>query len=257
MGWLEEQGQGVRVGAGQHEVVPIVPTAVLFDLGRGGGFQARPTADWGRQAIEAATDGTVAQGNHGAGAGARAGRLKGGTGTASIRFDDGTTVGALVIVNAVGSTVDNQGRLYGERFGLADEFGQLQTPTEPAPEGPGGPLPGMNTVIAVIATDVPLDKAAAKRMAMVAHDGLARAIDPIHTLVDGDAIFAVSTSTDAPRLSVTDPATFIQLETVFAAGAHALSRAIVQGILAAESVETPAGPLLGYRDAYPSAFTAG
>jgi len=203
MGWLEEQGQGVRVGAGEHDVVPIVPTAVLFDLGRGGGFRARPTADWGRRAIEAATDGTVAQGNHGAGAGARTGRLKGGVGSASIRFDDGTTVGALVAVNAVGSTVDSQGRLYGERYGLGDEFGQLQTPTEPPPEGPAGPLPGMNTVIAVIATDVPLDKAAAKRMAMVAHDGLARAIDPIHTLVDGDAIFAVSTATGAPRLSVT------------------------------------------------------
>jgi putative pantetheine hydrolase len=94
-------------------------------------------------------------------------------------------------------------------------------------------------------------------MAMVAHDGLARAIDPIHTLVDGDAIFAVSTSTDTPRLSVTDPATFIQLETIFAAGAHALSRAIVQGMLAAGSVETPTGPLLSYRDAYPSAFASG
>jgi putative pantetheine hydrolase len=279
MAWLEEQGQGVRVGAGERDVVPIVPTAVLFDLGRGGGFQARPDADWGRRAIEAATDGPIAQGNYGAGAGARTGRIKGGTGTASIRLDDGTTVGALVIVNAVGSTVDAQGRLYGERYGVADEFGTLKTPTEAAPEGPGGPLPGMNTVIAVIATDAPLDKAAAKRMAMVAHDGLARAIDPIHTLVDGDSIFAVSTASphdpvpdapttaspqepvpDAPtagaRLSVTDPATFIRLETIFAAGAQALSRAIVHGVLAAESVDTPAGRMLSYRDAYPSAFQA-
>ncbi|TDU84371.1 putative pantetheine hydrolase [Kribbella voronezhensis] len=257
MGWLEEQGQGVRVGAGEHDVVPIVPTAVLFDLGRGGGFQARPTADWGRRAIEAATDEVVAQGNYGAGAGARTGRLKGGVGSASVRFDDGTTVGALVVVNAVGSTVDSQGRLYGERFAVDNEFGRLQTPTEPPPEGPAGPLPGMNTVIAVIATDVPLDKAAAKRMAMVAHDGLARAIDPIHTLVDGDAIFAVSTTIGIPRLSVTDPAALIQLETVFAAGAQALARAIVHGVLAAESVDTPAGRLPSYRDAYPSAFGEG
>jgi L-aminopeptidase/D-esterase-like protein len=94
-------------------------------------------------------------------------------------------------------------------------------------------------------------------MAMVAHDGLARAIDPIHTLVDGDSIFAVSTApTPGSRLSVTDPATFIELETIFAAGAQALSRAIVHGVLAAETVDTPAGRMLSYRDAYPSAFQA-
>ncbi|GAA1569803.1 P1 family peptidase [Kribbella sancticallisti] len=294
MAWLEEQGQGVRVGPGERDVVPIVPAAVIFDLGRGGGFQARPDHGWGRSAIEAASNGPVAEGNHGAGAGARAGDLKGGVGTASIRLPDGTTVGALVIVNAVGSAVDPQGRLLGSPYGLAEEFADLRTPTEPPPnlpdhatpaapappppEGPGTPPPGeptppspgglgepalppgraeqaapvMNTVIAVVATDVPLDKAAAKRMAMVAHDGLARAIDPVHTLLDGDAIFAVSTG-QPPRLSVTDPAALSRLETVFAAGARTLARAIVRGMLAAETVETPAGKLISYRDAYPSA----
>jgi putative pantetheine hydrolase len=252
MRWLEEQGQGVRVGPGDHDVVPIVPAAVVFDLGRGGGFQARPEQTWGRAAIEAAGNGPVAEGNHGAGAGARAGRLKGGVGSASVRLPDGTTVGALVIVNAVGSTVDAQGRLYGERYGLAGEFPELRTPVEPAPEVQES-IPGMNTVIAVVATDVPLDKAAAKRMAMVAHDGLARSVDPIHTLVDGDSVFAASTG-GPPRLSVTDPAALVQLETVFAAGARTLSRAIVRAVLAAESVETPAGKLISYRDAYPSAF---
>jgi len=255
MGWLEEQGQGVRVGPGERDVVPIVPTAVLFDLGRGGGFQARPTHEWGREAIGAASNSTVAVGNHGAGAGARAGGLKGGIGTASVRLPDGTTVGALVIVNAVGSTVDSEGRLYGAQYGLGDEFDQLQTPVESAPEGLSGPVPGMNTVIAVVATDAPLDKAAAKRMAMVAHDGLARAIDPIHTLLDGDAIFALSTSQEQARLRVTDPAALAQLETLFGAGARTLCRAIVHGMLAAETVETPAGKLVSYRDAYPSAFT--
>lgn len=254
MAALEALGQGVRVGLGDHEVVPIVPTAVLFDLGRGGGFQARPDRDWGRQAFDAATYGPVAEGNYGAGAGARAGGLKGGVGTASVRLPDGTTVGALVMVNAAGSAVDAQGRLYGERYGLGDEFAGLRTPTDPPPDLPGR-IPGMNTVIAVVATDASLDKATAKRMAMVAHDGLARALDPIHTLVDGDSIFAISTGS-AARLSVTDPAALLRLETIFAAGARTLSRAIVRGMLAAETVETPAGKILSYRDAYPSAFAS-
>ena len=118
MRWLEERGEGVRVGQGDKDVVPIVPTAVIFDLGRGGDFQARPEPDWGAQAIAVATDGPVALGNHGAGAGARARSLKGGVGSASVRLDDGTTVGALVIVNAAGSTVDADGNLYGARYGL-------------------------------------------------------------------------------------------------------------------------------------------
>lgn len=254
MAWLEEQGQGVRVGTGERDVVPIVPTAVIFDLGRGGGFQARPVQSWGRAAIEAASNGPVAEGNRGAGAGATAGGLKGGVGTASVRLPDGTTVGALAIVNAVGSAVDDQGRFYGDRYGLGDEFTGLRTPTElPPPTSIPGTAPAMNTVIAVVATDVPLDKSAAKRMAMVAHDGMARAIDPIHTLVDGDSVFAVSTG-QPPRLSVTDPAALMQLEMVFAAGARTLARAIVRGMLAAETVDTPAGGLISYRDAYPSAF---
>jgi L-aminopeptidase/D-esterase-like protein len=168
-----------------------------------------------------------------------------------------------VIVNAAGSTVDADGNLYGARLGLGDEFAYLRTPVEPPPPAaPGrnlipGPAAttGMNTVIAIVATDVPLDKAAAQRMAMVAHDGLARAIDPIHTLVDGDSIFALSTRTsDEPRLSVTDPMALGRLETVYAAGARTLSRAIVHAMLNAESVETPTGTIPSYRDAYPSAF---
>jgi putative pantetheine hydrolase len=248
MAWLEEQGQGVRVGPGERDVVPIVPAAVIFDLGRGGGFQARPDQSWGRAAIEAASNGPVAQGNHGAGAGAKAGALKGGVGTASVRLPDGTTVGALVIVNAVGSTVDAEGRLSGARYGLGDEFAGLEALAEQPAAGDSAPA--MNTVIAVVATDVPLDKAAVKRMAMVAHDGLARAVDPVHTLFDGDSVFALSTG-EGPRLSVTDPAALMQLETVFAAGASTLARAIVHGMLAAETVETPAGKLTSYGDVRP------
>jgi L-aminopeptidase/D-esterase-like protein len=257
MAWLEERAEGVRVGPQPGDVVPIVPTAVMFDLGRGGDFRARPDAGWGRRAIEAATDGPVAEGNAGAGAGARAGRLKGGTGTASVRLADGTTVGALVVVNAVGSAVDSAGRLLGERSGLDGEFAGLTTPVEPPPPAPPGPLPGMNTVIAVLATDAPLDKAAATRMAMVAHDGLARALDPIHTLLDGDTVFALSTAEPTTRRwTVTDPAHLLPLEQVFAAGARTLSRAVVRAMLAAETVRTPSLQLLSYRDAYPSAVAA-
>jgi len=261
MRWLENRGEGVRVGLGDNEVVPIVPAAVIFDLGRGGGFQARPEPSWGADAIAAADDGPVALGNHGAGAGARARSLKGGVGSASVRLDDGTTVGALVVVNAAGSTVDGDGNLYGARYGIGDEFTHLRTPTEPPPPAAPGrnliPGPPMNTVIAVVATDVPLDKAAARRMAMVAHDGLARVLDPIHTLVDGDSIFGLSTripDDDRPRLSVTDPTAIGQLETVFTAGSRTLSRAIVHAMLNAETVRTPAGTIPSYRDAYPSAF---
>jgi L-aminopeptidase/D-esterase-like protein len=260
MRWLEDRGEGVQVIGG---VVPIVSTAVIFDLARGGDFKARPEPSWGADAIAAASDGPVAMGNHGAGAGARARSLKGGVGTASVRFDDGTTVGALVIVNAAGSAVDAVGNLYGDRFGLGDEFTHLRTPFESPPTAPGRnlmPGPSMNTVIAVVATDVPLDKAAAKRMAMVAHDGLARSIEPTHTLVDGDSVFGVSTriqGDDRPRLSVTDPTAIAQLETVYAAGARTLTRAIVHAMLNAESVDTPQGKLLSYRDAYPSAFRTG
>ncbi|WP_432950895.1 P1 family peptidase [Kribbella sp. CA-253562] len=255
MSWLETRGEGVRVGPGDHDVVPIVPTAVIFDLGRGGSFTARPTADWGRDAVAAAQDGPVAQGNHGAGAGARVGALKGGTGTASVRLDDGTTVGALAIVNAVGSAVSPTGRLLGEHAALGNEFGDLKTPTEPPPPPPAAPA--MNTVIAVVATDAPLDKAAAKRLAMIAHDGLARSIDPVHTLLDGDSIFGASTAPkDTPRLTVTDPAALAQLEPIYAAASRALTRAVVHAVLAAETVESPAGRLPSYRDAYPSAFEA-
>jgi L-aminopeptidase/D-esterase-like protein len=264
MRWLEERGEGVRVGQGSYDVVPIVPTAVIFDLGRGGEFRARPEASWGADAIAAASDGPVALGNHGAGAGARVRSLKGGVGTASVRLDDGTTVGALTIVNAAGSAIDADGNLYGARYGLGDEFVHLRTPTEPPPPAAPGrnliPGPPMNTVISVVATDVPLDKAAATRMAMIAHDGLARAIDPTHTLVDGDSIFALSPripDDDRPRLSVNDPTALGQLETIYAAAARTLARAIAHGVLNAASVDTPAGPIPSYRDAFPSAFRTG
>jgi putative pantetheine hydrolase len=254
MRWLEEHRQGVRVGVEPHEVVPIVPAAVIFDLGRGGDFTARPDAEWGRRAIEAATDGPVAQGNVGAGTGARAHALKGGLGTASAVLEDGTTVGALVVVNAAGSTVAPDGTLNGARYGLGDEFTHLRVPVEPAPPPPSYPRPGTNTTIAVVATDLPLDKAGVNRLAMVAHDGLARAIDPLHTLVDGDTVFALSTATQRERLSLNDREVLLRIQQVSAAATRTLARAVVHAMLAARGVETPNGSWPGYSDAYPSAL---
>jgi L-aminopeptidase/D-esterase-like protein len=266
MSWLEERHEGVRVGPEPHEVVPIVPAAVIFDLGRGGSFTARPEQDWGRRAIADATAGPIAQGNVGAGTGARASSLKGGVGTASTvlrglrglpglpglpDLPDGITVGALVVVNAFGSATDADGRLLSAAYGLDGEFPALRTPTEPPPPVPEMPRPVMNTVIAVVATDAPLDKTALTRMAMVAHDGIARAIDPAHTLLDGDTIFAVSTSPpDAPRWRVTDFERLADVEAVCATAARTLTRAIGHAMLAAESF----GDLPSYRDAYPSAL---
>jgi L-aminopeptidase/D-esterase-like protein len=259
MGWLAGRGEGVRVGEQPYEVVPIVPAAVVFDLGRGGDFSARPDADWGRRAIENASDGPVGQGNVGAGTGARANAYKGGVGSASTVLPDGTTVGAIAVVNAAGSPVAPDGTLLGARYGLGDEFAGLRVPVEPIPPPPGPPRPARNTTIAVVATDVPLDKAAAARMATVAHDGLARSIDPTHMLVDGDAVFAVSTADPSlPRLSVlrsvTDPTALIRIEQVYAAAGRTLARAIAHGLLAASSVDTPAGRIPSYRDVFPSAF---
>jgi L-aminopeptidase/D-esterase-like protein len=255
MAWLAEHREGVRVGTQPHEVVPIVPAAVIFDLGRGGDFAARPDAGFGRRAIESAAGGPVAEGNVGAGTGARAGGLKGGVGTASTVLDDGTTVGALVVVNAAGSAVAPDGTLYGARYGLGDEFAHLRVPSEPLPPAPAPAVPGTNTAIAVVATDLPLDKAAAGRLALVAHDGLARALDPAHTLVDGDTVFGLSTAAaDSARLSVTDPAALRRLETTYIAGARTLARAVAHAMLAAGTVETPDGPLQAYREAFPSAF---
>lgn len=132
MAWLEEQGRGVRVGPDPSQVVPVVPAACLFDLGRGGDWRARPDASTGRSAVEAAAAAAegapVAEGTVGAGTGAVAGQVKGGVGTASVRLPSGTTVAALAVVNAAGSVIDPRtGVLYGE-------YGAGEPPVHPAPE---------------------------------------------------------------------------------------------------------------------------
>jgi putative pantetheine hydrolase len=248
--WLEEQGRGFRVGAEPAQVVPVVPAAALFDLGRGGDWRARPDAALGRAAADAATDAPVAQGNVGAGTGAVVGGLKGGIGTASVRLPSGVTVGAVVAVNAVGSAVDPAtGELYAARFGRPDEFPDLRA--EPATPAEG---PSLNTTLAVVATDTTLTKAQAHKLAGTAHDGLARALRPVHLLSDGDTVFVLASG--ARPLPVPDGppdaegaafAVHVEagvLNEIYAAAADTVTRAIGHAVLAAESV----GEFSSFRD---------
>jgi L-aminopeptidase/D-esterase-like protein len=233
---LEAAGRGFPVPGG---VVPIVPAAVLFDLGRGGNFGSRPDAATGAAAYDAAAGGPVAQGPIaqgcvGAGAGAVAGGLKGGVGTASAVLAGGAVVAALVVVNAVGSPVDpGTGTLWGARFGLDGEFGELPRPDPAALRAAAagardGLRAGTATTLAVLATDLTLDPAGCGRLATVGHDGYARAIVPVHTVFDGDTVFALSTATrPAP-----DPAGLFALH---AAAADVVARAVVHAMLAATS----------------------
>jgi putative pantetheine hydrolase len=224
---------------------------VIFDLGRGGEFTRRPDAAFGAAAYDAAVSGAgagpVPQGVVGAGTGAVAGGLKGGVGSASVRLADGTTVAALVVVNAVGATADPAtGELYGARYGLPGEFSRLAVPTE-------GPIPGLGavaalaTTIGVIATDAVLTKAQCAKVAGVGHDGLARAIRPVHSMFDGDTLFTLATGAG----QVPTPTVLHELLTV---AADCVCRAVVHAMLAAVTVATPAGTWRSYRDVYPSAF---
>jgi L-aminopeptidase/D-esterase-like protein len=194
--WLEERGHGVQVGPAR---VPIVPAAVLFDLWIGDG-RVRPDAAAGYAACVAATAQPPAQGSVGAGAGATVGKLfgieramKGGIGSASLRVG-AITVGALVAVNAVGDVVDPaSGRVVAGA--LADDG---RTPLGSLAAIVDGRLPdplltGMATTIGVVATDAALTKAQAAKLASIAHDGLARSIQPVHTPSDGDTLFALAT----------------------------------------------------------------
>lgn len=230
---LERDGQGFAVPGG---IVPIVPAAVLFDLGRGGDFAARPGAALGEAAYDAAHAGPSPQGRVGAGTGAVAGGLKGGLGTASIVLDDGYTVAALVVVNAVGSAVDAAtGTLHGARHGLAGEFDDLPSPSGAAlgalreAAGSHGFAAGTATSLLLVATDATLDKAGCARMATMAHDGLTRAVRPVHTVMDGDTAFAMATG-DRPAPDL--PSTFA----LHAAAADVTTRALVHAMLAAEPV---------------------
>ncbi len=242
MARLADQGTGFAVG-GPGQVVPIVPAAVLFDLGRGGEFRATPDASFGAAAVDAATAGPIPLGTVGAGTGAVTGLmgglpLKGGVGSASAVLPDGTTVGALAVVNAVGSTVDPAtGRFYGPsdlRDPSPDELRAALVPAQQAP---------FHTTLGVVATDATFTKAQCAKVAGMAHDGMARAIRPVHTMFDGDTVFALATCAGpAP-----DP---MSLHALLVAAADVFSEAVVQGMLAA----TGAGGFRSYREVFPSTW---
>jgi L-aminopeptidase/D-esterase-like protein len=251
MSYLEGQGIGFPLGDGN--IVPIVPAAALYDLGRGGTvFSGRPIAEFGVRACEQAKTGAIAQGNVGAGTGALTGtlignELKGGIGTASTDLGNAVICGALVAVNAGGSPVNpDTGEFYAAFLETDHEFGGLQGASVLLPSQGNKDQrithktnPISHTTIAVVATNLALTKAQATKVAQMAHDGMARAIRPVHTMFDGDAIFALSTGErtieDLKEVGMWGD-TAARINTLGSAAADTLARAIIHAILAAEGI---------------------
>jgi len=231
MEFLAAAGRGFAV----REIrVPIVPAAIVFDLafpGRRAWKNAPPYRRLGRAAAEYAGR-DFALGNAGAGLGAKSGNLKGGIGSASLRLADGGTVGAIVVVNSAGAAVrPDCGRLWAAELAFPGEIPEQPeipaTPLDPEDFSACGTwAAGANTTIAVVATDLALDKNHCRRLAVMAQDGLARAIRPAHTPFDGDTVFALSTGAGP----VIDAARLARLGS---AAADCLARAIMRGVLAA------------------------
>ena len=233
--WLEERGVGLDVAVGR---LPIVPAAVLFDL-LVGDMRIRPDAAAGYAACAAASGADPAEGNVGAGTGAVVGKvfgiqhaMKGGVGTASVTVD-GVTVGALIACNALGDVIDPDtaqvmaGARTDDGRALRDTRRALLRGQPPQPL-----LAGTNTTIGVVATDAILTKVQAHRLAISAHDGLARSINPVHTMSDGDTLFSLGTGRAGKSLGMMVLATM---------AAEATARATVRAVQAARSVTTADG----------------
>jgi L-aminopeptidase/D-esterase-like protein len=240
MRYLEEHNVGYKTGAG---VVPIVPAAILFDLGFGGDPKIRPTADCGYRAAAAAAGAPVPEGNVGAGAGATVGKMggivehagyppgrrtpmKAGIGSAAIALPNGLVVAAIVAVNAVGDIIDPEtGKVVA---GARNPDGTLADVRRLLRLGEIGTRPrsGENTTIGLVATNATLTKTEANRMALMADDGLARAINPSHTLGDGDTVFALATGRWKGEANVT---------VIGALAAEAMADAIVRAATQAAS----------------------
>lgn len=194
---LETARRGFPVGPDPSQIVPIVPAAVLFDLGRGGHFGHRPTADFGARALAAATSDDPATGCVGAGTGAACGGLKGGFGYAELSVGP-ARVAAAVAVNATGSAVDPAtGRLWSDRLSALAEPVEAERHALNAAYAKAT-APPLNTTLGVVLTDLALTKAQAGKVASVAHDGLARAIRPAHSMRDGDTVFCLSSARVPP-----------------------------------------------------------
>jgi L-aminopeptidase/D-esterase-like protein len=247
--WLAEQGRGLKI---RDAVIPIVPGAICFDLLNGGDKR------WGRfppyrdlaYKAAAAAAGDFALGSVGAGMGATTANFKGGLGSASARTSAGATVAALVVVNAVGTvTVGDGPWFWAAPFEINGEYGGRGLPAEFTPamlaariKGAPGVTAAENTTIAVVATDATLTKAQAKRLAMIAQTGMARAIYPVHATTDGDTVFAAATC-ETPI----DP-TFGLTELGMVA-ANVLARAIARGVFAATALPFP-GALPAWKDRF-------
>jgi L-aminopeptidase/D-esterase-like protein len=253
--WLGAQGRGYGlVRAPGVPPSPVVPAAILYDLANGGdkawGLEP-PYRGLGQAAAQAAGS-TFALGTAGAGFGAMAGTLKGGTGSASIITADGITVGAIACVNSFGSVVAPGGRAFwAAPYEQGDEFGALGSAgLRAAPEDWGrakaNPGPRQNTTIACVATDVILTPAQAKRVAIMAQDGLARAVRPAHAPFDGDVVFALSTG----RIPLAEPSART-VARIGALAADTLARAIARAVHAATPWST--GDPLCWRDLTDSA----
>ncbi len=235
MRYLEEQGYGLQVGVG---LVPIVPAAVLFDLAIGLST-VRPDAAMGYRAAQQASSEKTAEGNVGAGCGATVGKLAGfhramksGIGSVSKELPGGVIVGAIVAVNAVGEVRDEK---TGETLaGPRREDGSLQNSMTLLLEQPLRFIhPGTNTTIAVVATNAGLTKTEMKKVAQMAHDGLARTIYPVHTMNDGDTVFSLSTGGVKSNVDV-----------IGAYAADVLAQAVVRAVKTASA----AGGLPAYSD---------
>ena len=266
MRWLESRRIGFPVGQSggprPEWVVPIVPGAVIFDLGRGGAFANRPDDEFGFRAARAARRTPEANGAVGAGAGAIAGGLQGGVGSASVRLANGIVVAALAVVNAAGSLIDPNTGLPWEarahhlrRPNRTDRDLLLATT---APETPNTEMPNietLNTTIGVVATTARLTQAECTKVASVSHDGRARAIRPVHSMFDGDTVFTIATGVDElPAAATTgfrsEAGRPAELNAILDAAAQCFAAACTQALVSATSIGGP----LAYRDLCPSAF---
>ena len=245
---LRAVGRGYRMSPGSPPA-PIVPAAILFDLVNGGDKEwgeDSPYRALGRAAFDVAGE-TFALGNAGAGLGARAGRYKGGTGSASFVTDDGFTIGALVAVNSLGSPLMTGSDVFWAfAFEQNGEFGgrrpHAYIPSDlDLPSDMKLALPGANTTLAIVAVDADVSAIELKRIAIMAADGFARALRPVHTPFDGDIVFAISTGkriVGEPR-----PRHLMRLGSI---AADCLSRAIARGCYEAESL----GAMKSYRELF-------
>jgi D-aminopeptidase len=247
--WLTERGRGFRL---REALVPLVTGAIIFDMLNGGDKKwgrFPPFRDLGYAAADAAND-SFALGSVGAGLGATTATLKGGLGSASAKTAGGATVGALAVVNAVGSTLVGDGpHFWAAPFETGNEFGGRGLPAKFTPnmlkvrlKGGAAAAAGANTTIAVVVTDARLDKAQTKRLAIIAQTGFARAIYPVHAPLDGDVVFAAATGAKAVDAGA-------GLTELGAVAANVMARAIARGVYEATALPFP-GALPAWKDRF-------